>query len=210
MRNYALMALITLLLCTPAFALFNKKGSAEDQRKALLKRNEEILTALYNAKPQARNAIKKAYGYATFSDFGIKIFVAGGGKGEGVAVVNKTGEKTFMRMAEIQAGLGFGIKKFMLVWVFENEGVFDNFVNSGWSFGAQGTIAAKNGVQGAAFQGAVPIASGVWLYQMTAKGLAAELTVKGTKFSKNKKLNKADTPDKSQSSDGDKEEGDDE
>ena len=60
-----------------------------------------------------------------------------------------------MKMAEIQAGLGFGVKKFRLLWVFETEQAFNNFVNSGWEFGAQATASAKAGDKGAAYQGAV-------------------------------------------------------
>ena len=30
-------------------------------------------------------------------------------------------EETFMKMIELQAGFGIGIKKFRLVWVFENH-----------------------------------------------------------------------------------------
>lgn len=41
-----------------------------------------------------------------------------------------------MKMAEVQAGLGFGVTRFMLVWVFENEQALDSLFNSGWEFGA--------------------------------------------------------------------------
>jgi lipid-binding SYLF domain-containing protein len=119
----------------------------------------------------------------------MKILIAGGGTGSGVAVNNKTKSEVFMKMAEIQAGLGFGIKKFQLVWVFDTEQALDQFVNSGWEFGGQATAAATTGNQGAAYQGAVAIAPNIWLYQMTDKGLALELTAKGTKYYKDKDLN---------------------
>jgi len=62
-------------------------------------------------------------------------------------------------------------------------------VNSGWELGAQATAAAKTGDRGAAYQGAVAVAPGVWLYQVTEKGLAMELTAKGTKYYKDGDLN---------------------
>jgi len=37
-------------------------------------------------------------------------------------------------------------------------------------------------------QGAVAVSPGAWLYQLTRDGLAAELTVKSTKYYKNKDL----------------------
>ena len=94
-----------------------------------------------------------------------------------------------MRMAEVQAGFGMGVKKFRLVWVFENQAAFDKFVNSGWEVGTQATAAAKYGDQGAWASGAVSISPGVWLYQITDEGLAVELTAKGTKYYKDDELN---------------------
>ncbi len=120
----------------------------------------------------------------------MKILVAGGGSGSGIAVNNKTKAETFMKMVEVQAGLGFGVKKFRLVWVFENASDLDKFVNSGWELGAQSTAAAKVGGQGAeAFAGALSVSPGVWLYQLTDEGIAMELTAKGTKYYKDSDLN---------------------
>ncbi|MET0683395.1 MAG: hypothetical protein ABWZ29_08655, partial [Casimicrobiaceae bacterium] len=64
-----------------------------------------------------------------------------------------------------------------------------NFINSGWEFGGQATAAAKSENKGAAYQGAVAVSPGVWIYQVTDKGLALELTAKGTKYYKDSDLN---------------------
>jgi len=133
--------------------------------------------------------VANAAGYAVFNNFGMKILVAGGGSGHGIAVDNKTKKTVYMKMVEIQAGLGFGVKKFSLVWVFETKEAFDQFVNSGWELGGQGSMAAKAGEKGAAMQGAMSVAPGVWLYQLTDTGLALELTAKGTKYYKDSDLN---------------------
>jgi lipid-binding SYLF domain-containing protein len=161
----------------------------ETARADIQKTTNETLQRLYKAQPGAEKAIDNAAGYAVFSNFGLKIFVAGSGKGVGMAVDKKTGKVTYMKMLEIQAGLGIGVKKFRLVWVFEKTGDFNKFVNSGWELGGQASAAAKTTDQGAAFAGALSVSPGVWLYQLTDEGLAAELTVKGTKYSKNNDLN---------------------
>jgi lipid-binding SYLF domain-containing protein len=67
-----------------------------------------------------------------------------------------------MKMVGLQAGLGIGIKKFRLVWVFDTQQAFDNFVNSGWEFGAQSTAAAKTGGTGTAASGTISVSPGVW------------------------------------------------
>jgi len=150
---------------------------------------KKVLADLYRVQPSAKKAVQSAAGYAVFSNFGTKILFAGGGSGKGIAYDNKSGKKTYMNMIEVQAGLGLGIKKFGLVWVFAGKKQLDQFVNSGWEVGAQATAAAKYEDDGASYQGAVPIAEGIFLYQITDAGLAAELTVKGTKYYKDGDLN---------------------
>jgi len=165
------------------------KESKDKDRAEIRKMTQETLSRLYKAQPSARKAVEGAAGYAVFSNFGMKIFVGGSGSGKGVAVNNKTKKDTFMKMFEVQAGLGMGIKKFRLVWVFENPKEFDAFINSGWELGAQANASAKTGSQGAALSGAMAVAPGVWVYQMTDDGLALELTAKGTKYYKDDNLN---------------------
>ena len=180
----AFVALFTLF-ALPVQAAEDK----ETQRAEIRKTSQSVLNQLYKVRPSAKGAIKAAAGYAVFSNFGMKIFVAGGGTGSGIAVDNASGRETFMKMVEVQAGLGFGVKKFRMVFVFETSAALNSFVNSGWEFGGQATAAATDGKKGGAYQGAVMVSPGVWVYQLTDKGLALELTGKGTKYYKNDELN---------------------
>ena len=186
MKRRTLLSILGLALTLHSAA---QGASKAESRAELDKVAQQALAELYKAQPSARKAVESAAGYAAFSNFGMKILLAGGGSGKGVAVNNKTKAKTYMRMAEIQAGLGFGVKKFRLVWVFETDKALNDFVNSGWELGAQATAAAKLGDKGSAYQGAVSVAPGVWLYQLTGDGLALELTAKGTKYYKDGDLN---------------------
>ena len=166
-----------------------KQAKADKERQEIRKNSKDILARLYKAQPSAKAAVEKAAGHAVFSNFGMKILVAGSGTGKGVAVDNKTKKETFMKMVELQAGLGFGVKKFSLVWVFETPQTLATFVNSGWELGGQTSAGAKAGDKGVALQGALPIAPGVWVYQLTDTGVALELTAKGTKYYKDDDLN---------------------
>ena len=179
------------LIIGSAFALAMPASAATKQEKQAEQRkiSNETLQQLYKLQPTAKKKVQAAAGYATFSNFGMKILVAGSGKGEGVAVNNKTKKETFMKMVEAQAGLGFGVKKFRLVWVFDTPAALDNFINSGWELGAQATASAKTGDKGMATAGAMPVSPGIWLYQLTDDGLAVELTAKGTKYYKDDELN---------------------
>ena len=194
-RTFCVTLIGLSLISAAAFArpAFLDRRSSEKQRQVILESSSKVLEKLYAEKPEARKSVEEAYGYATFSSFGVKIFLAGSGSGRGVAVNNKTGEKTFMNMAEVQAGLGLGVKSFMMVWVFTNEKTFHTFINSGWEIGGQASAAAKAGDTGGALEGAVQVADGIWVYQMTGSGLAVELTAKGTKYYKDNDLNSSDT-----------------
>jgi len=193
MKNGFVISLVVLLLAAvaspPSASGADDAKAKEKARADIQKMEKETLSRLYKAQPQAKAAVAKAAGYAVFSNFGMKIFFAGGGSGKGVAVNNASKKKTYMKMVEVQAGLGMGIKKFRLVWVFENQKGLDSFVESGWELGAQTTAAAQASGQGAALAGAMSVAPGIWLYQLTDDGLALELTAKGTKYYKDGDLN---------------------
>ncbi len=192
-------SLITFLclgfgLFQPAYAqfgsFFGQDKTVAEQRQDILIKNQAILKQLYEAQPKAKELIEKSTGYATFSNFGMKILIAGGGTGSGV-VINRANKKpVYMNMAEVQAGLGLGIKSFQNIFVFETEAAMNDFINSGWTFGGQVTAAAKYEKDGGAYQDATVVAPGVLMYQLTDSGLAAEITGKGTKYFKNTDLNK--------------------
>ena len=180
-----IMSVVLLLMV----AVNSHAASKEEQQKKIVDMAQQSLQRLYQAQPSARAAVQNAVGYAVFSDMGVKILFAGGGNGQGVAVNNKTGQKTFMKMVEAEAGLGLGVSKFRNIFVFETPNALNSFVNSGWQFGGQATAAAKTDTSGGAMAGATSVSDGVWMYQLTDKGLEASITGKGAKYYKDDSLN---------------------
>ena len=192
MKRLSSLVLCAVMLAAPvapAYALFDTKSVAQ-QRADILKQNEQIMSRLYRVAPHAKELVAKSVGYATFSNFGMKIFIAGGGSGTGVVMRKSNGKPVFMKMVEVQAGLGMGIKSFSAIFVFETESALNSFINSGWEFGGQATAAAKYENNGGAYEGAANVSEGVWMYQLTDNGLAAEITAKGTKYYQDSDLNK--------------------
>jgi lipid-binding SYLF domain-containing protein len=184
-----LLASLFCLLTVGSFA--DDEKDKEKEKTEVRQMAQQTLARLYTAQPSAQAAVQKGYGYAVFANKGVKILFGGSGHGEGVAVNGQTKAETFMKMLEVQAGLGMGVKKYKVIFVFDNQKAFDSFVNSGWDFGGQASAAAKTSPEkGGAMQGAASVSDGVWMYQMTDKGLALELTAKGTKYSKDDDLNK--------------------
>jgi hypothetical protein len=63
-------------------------------------------------------------------------------------------------------------------------------VNKGWTGTAEAAAAAKTENKGKAISGAKYLGKGVYLYELTDAGLVAEVTVVGSKYYKDAKLNK--------------------
>jgi lipid-binding SYLF domain-containing protein len=166
-----------------------KGETTQDKIGYVRNMRHETLTRLYTEKPEARASVEKAEGYAVFSNVNVKIFALGSGQGYGVAVDNRTGDETFMRMAELGVGLGLGAKDIRTVFVFHNRSAFERFVKHGWSFGADAAASAKAGEQGAATEGEVALDEGVTVYQLTETGLMASAMLSGTKYWRDSELN---------------------
>jgi hypothetical protein len=75
-------------------------------------------------------------------------------------------------MISLGGGLGLGVKDFRVIFVFENDKALAHFLDSGWAGSAQADAAAKVDKSGGAYSGAVQVAPGVWVYQITKNGLA--------------------------------------
>ena len=82
-----------------------------------------------------------------------------------------------MRMISLGGGLGLGVKDFRVRFVFANDDALAHFLDYGWSASRQEDAAAKAGNTGGAYSGAVEVAPGVWVYQITKDGLALQLTL---------------------------------
>jgi len=159
-----------------------------EKRQSILKMKDEVLTDLFKLKPDVRSQIKKAPGYAVFSNVNVNIIFASFGGGYGLAKQNATGKYTYMQMGEVGVGLGAGVKDFRVVMIFHTKSALLDFIKNGWAFGGQADAAAKATDKGGAV-GAEVIMNNATIYQLTESGLALQATIKGTKYWKDKDLN---------------------
>jgi lipid-binding SYLF domain-containing protein len=172
-------------------ALAGAKDSPDKQREKIRKMAATTLTDLYKLQPAAQTAIQNSAGYAVFNNMNTNLLLLSTARGAGVAMNSKTKQETFMKMISAGAGLGVGVKDYRVVFVFESEQALAKFLDSGWAGETQADAAAKTSKSGAAYSGAASVAPGVWVYQITKKGLALQLTLQGTKYSKDDDLNKS-------------------
>ena len=165
-------------------------GSTVSEKRAnIQKMRAETFAKLYKLEPGAQTRIGKAAGYAVFSNIGVNVILFSAGGGWGVVHDNKSGKNTYMKMGSAGIGLGLGVKDFRGVFVFTSRKSIDWFVNKGWDASAQADAAAKAGDKGGAWAGAVDVAPGIKLYQITEHGLALQATIQGTKYWKDSELN---------------------
>ena len=165
------------------------KSEKDAARDSLRSMTEGTLARLYQDEPAAKAAVANSAGYAVFSDFGFKLLFMGGAQGKGLAVNNATKQETFMKMVELQPGLGVGAENYHLVFIFENPDAFNTFVTSGWELGTNALASAKDGSAGSGAAGAVTFSHGVKLYQFSATGAIVGVSITGAKYYKDDDLN---------------------
>ena len=174
--------LMVLMLLTVSVA---SAATLTEKRQHIRDISRTTLLKLYDLQPNARGYVENAAGYAVFGNWGVKLLFIGGGTGKGMAVNNSNNHETFMDMVTGTAGFGIGAKTYNVVFIFENEKALEDFTENGWQFGGQVSAVATDSVAGGGYQGAFSVSPGVWMYEMTDTGLALEVTLKGTKYSKN-------------------------
>ncbi len=181
--------LMAIIMFSGFLGIGEDKSSIKEQRQARINENSKILDILYKKFPHAQEQVAKAYGYASFSNIGVNLFLVSTERGEGLAHNNATKKNTYMNMFSGGGGLGMGVKDFVVVFTFDNKQVFDDFLNSGWEANAQADAAVKSGDKGDEIAGAITVTPGVHLFKMTKNGVALQATVQGTKYYKDEDLN---------------------
>ncbi|MCF7688140.1 MAG: hypothetical protein K9M98_07230 [Cephaloticoccus sp.] len=167
------------------------KGDADSQRAEIRTMRDQVLADLFKLKPELKSRLKKAEGYAVFSNVGVNLIIASFAGGKGMVVKNGFfGDKeTFMKMGSAGIGLGLGVKDFRAVFIFTNEDTLNAFVDKGWDFSGQADATAKSDQKGGGVGTAVTVVPGMEVYQITKNGIALQATIQGTKYWQDKELN---------------------
>ncbi len=182
---------LTVIMCLmmTMTTVFAAKGTPAEQRAQIDELSKNALKRLYEKYPNADRVIEKCYAWATLSNTSTKIGIFGSSHGRGVAVNNETGERVYLKMQEQSAGLGIGIKEYDLIFLINDKDAWDDFIAGKIRFGTSAEAAADDGVKGGVVEGASYVSPGIFVYQMTTKGLALDVMLKGIKIKKDKKLN---------------------
>ena len=156
-------------------------GTKAEKQQTIRTMKDSALTELFREKPDTRTQLKSAPGYAVFSNVNVNVILFAAGTGYGLVKDNRSGQYSYMNMAEGGLGFGAGAKDYRIVMVFHTAEAMRQFVESGWTFGGNADAALKANDKGGAVQGEAYFGN-VTVYTFTESGIALQATVKGTRF----------------------------
>jgi lipid-binding SYLF domain-containing protein len=169
--------------------------SAHDDEKKrkkqakVLEMKDKALADLVKGKPEVAKEINNAPGYAVFDNNGIHLLLLATSRGNGVVISNGNAAPFFMKMRQIGAGPGIGVKDYRVIFVFKTAAAMNKFKTGGWDSTAEADAAAKTKNSGGAASATGSSAGDTKIYTITKKGVALQATFGGTKFSKDDDLN---------------------
>jgi lipid-binding SYLF domain-containing protein len=172
-----LAAISFLCLTVAGCATIPGKSSSEQviTGDELVKRTLADLTVQY---PQTKDEIAQCVGYVVMNNKLTKIPVVGVGSGYGVAVDNKSGQKTYLRMSRFDLGAGWGARSVRPVLIFQDEEKFRQFIDGEFGVHSGAEASAKVGETGAAGgSGSKTNTKGYSSYLITDAGVSATASV---------------------------------
>lgn len=181
MRSLTMMSSILLFLVVGMSGCASIPGeTGEEQSEAIDALVDRTLKDLYRQEPKSTEEIGKSVGYAIMSNKITKIPIFGAGSGYGVAINNKTGEKTYLKMVRFDIGGGLGARSVRHIMIFQDEKKFKDLTDGVWSsnHGAEVTAKVKDtGAPGRPGSGNLPDDKGYSIYFITDAGVSATVTV---------------------------------
>lgn len=165
-------------------AVSGEKISSEQAKKEIDNNAKKALSRLFKESKTAKKLHDKGAGYAVF-DSREFAFLIKTGFGSGVAVNKKTNSRTYMKMASGGLNLGGGIKYIQVIFLFPDNKTLDNFINKGWN--AEGDASAVGGSEGGNI--GLTLTNGTTIYELTDTGLMLKMSISGTRYWKDDKLN---------------------
>lgn len=154
-------------------------GGKERKHAYFDKLEQETLARLVKEHPKAEQELAEAVGYLVAEQDIVKIPQVGWASGAGVVVEKATGKRSYLRIPEIQFGVGWGGRVEKIVIIFRDIDKLRDIADGKWYAGASAEAAAKAGDVGAAGSGGTSdlMKKGYTSYVLTDAGVSATATV---------------------------------
>jgi lipid-binding SYLF domain-containing protein len=175
---------------SPAQEEAAKPPSAQIEKKRAERRKlrDDTLAQLYEGKPEVRDEIAQAEGYAVFDGTQLNLVLYVGASGQGI-LVDKNGVETFMQMKRAGMGPGVGYKDYRQIIVFKSRALLDQFRTVGADVSASADATVKMDGKGSALDGSVSFNPQLSVYQITDRGLLLQANWGGVAYIPDADLN---------------------
>ena len=148
----------------------------------ILAMRDRTLEELFAQKPDVREEVSKAVGYAVFNSEQINVVLFVGARGTGVLVDNATQTNTFMIATRAGTGPGVGYKDFRQVLVFKSKEVFDQFRKVGADIAASADATLKTRDEGGSAAMSASFNPYISTYEFTDQGVLLQANWGGAAY----------------------------
>jgi len=163
---------------------------AEKRRSEIMAMRDKTLSDLFAEKPQAKEELQKAAGYAVFDSSQLNVVLLIGARGRGVLVDNATQTPTYMVATRVGTGPGLGYKSFRQVMIFKNKAVMDQFRTTGADVSASADATVKLGASaGTSADLSTSLNPYITVYDMTDRGVLVQANWGGAAYLPDAQLN---------------------
>jgi len=154
-------------------------GGKERKHAYFDKLEQETLARLTKEEPKAKKELEESVGYLVAEQDVVKIPTIGWATGAGVVLEKATDKRSYLRIPEIQFGMGWGGRVEKIVMIFQDIDKLHDIADGKWYAGASAEAAAKAGDVGAAGSGGTSdlLKKGYTSYVLTDAGISATATV---------------------------------
>jgi len=178
-RSYVVRALMAMLVMAMTGCAGGLVGSKEEKLAYFDSLEKDTLAQLVKEQPGTEKELAQSVGYAVIEKRVVKVPVIGAGGGAGVVVDKANGKKSYLRVPELQFGLGWGGRAEKVILIFQDVERLRDLAGGTWKAGIKAEAAAKAGDVGAAGGGGTGdlMKKGFTTYVLTDAGVSATATI---------------------------------
>ncbi len=176
-RSMSILAtVLTVTITGCAGGLF---GSSDEKHAYFEQLERDTLARLAKEKPTTTQELANAVGYAVVEKKVVKVPMIGAGGGAAVVVEKAVAKRSYLRVPEIQFGIGWGMRVEKIVIVFQDLEKLRDLADGKWIARAGAEASAKVGDVGAAGSGGTSDLGekGYAVYVLTDAGASATATI---------------------------------
>lgn len=178
-RPCVMSALMAMLVMAITACVSGLVGSKEEKLAYFESLEKETLARLVKEHPKTEEELAEAVGYAVIEKKVVKVPMVGAGGGAAVVVERANGKRSYLRVPQLQFGLGWGGRAERVILIFQDAEKLRDLADGTWNAGVEAEAAAKAGDIGSAGGGGTGdlMKKGFTTYVLTDAGVSATATI---------------------------------